>query len=74
MRRRARSIYGSTFAGCSKLKYIIIPSTVTEIGGSAFANCTSLSGTIIIPENIKYIGTYVFEGCTNLNKVIFKVS
>lgn len=38
------------FLGCSNLKTIDVPSSVTEIGESAFAGCTEL-------ETIRYFGT-----------------
>ncbi len=56
----------STFYGCSSLKEITIPSTVTKIQGSAFTNCTSLE-SIIIPEGVTALGD--FSGCTSLKAI-----
>lgn len=45
-----------------------IPSTVTAIGGSAFAE-TGLKN-LVIPEGIKSIQISAFEGCQNLESVV----
>ena len=47
---------------------VVIPAGVTEIGGSAFAGYTDLTG-VIIPESVKKIGWYAFQGCTGLIRV-----
>lgn len=54
---------------------IIIPSTlggypVTEIGDSAFSNCTNLT-SITIPDSVTSIGFSAFSGCTNLERITF---
>ena len=56
------------FKGCSKLKSIIIPNTVTSIGSEAFRNCTSLT-SVTIPNSVTSIGGHAFEGCTRLTSV-----
>ena len=38
------------FSGCSKLKSIIIPDSITSIGDYAFANCASLKTAIFQPS------------------------
>ena len=45
-----------------------IPNSVTNIGWSAFENCTSL-GSVTIPKNVSSISSGVFKGCTRLNSV-----
>ena len=40
---------------------MVIPSSVTNIGGVAFANCTGLS-SITIPSSVTFIGNAAFEG------------
>ena len=45
-----------------------IPDGVTEIGGSAFRGCTSLT-SITIPDSVAYIGNFTFNGCTNLTSI-----
>ena len=52
----------------TKVTKIIIPSTVREIGGSAFSGCTSLVD-IVLPDNIEIIEGSVFSNCTKLSEV-----
>ena len=56
------------FNGASKLKYVEIPETVTEIGSASFKKCTALE-TIKIPETVTEIGDGVFQGCTSLKEI-----
>ena len=62
------SIYGSTFSGCSNLKNITIPNTVTMVGGSAFANCGDLT-SIDIPNSVSIIDNNAFRGCSGLASI-----
>ncbi len=41
---------------------------VTDIGSSAFGNCTGLT-SVSIPSSVTYIGHYAFENCTGLTSV-----
>ena len=55
-------------------KKIIIPESVTEIGGddvhdSAFKDCRSLQ-EIVIPNLVTKIGYGAFKGCTALQNVV----
>ena len=45
-----------------------IPDSVTSIGYSAFAHCTSLT-SVTIPDSVTSIGEDAFSFCTNLNSV-----
>ena len=45
-----------------------IPSSVTQIEGGAFENCTNLS-SIIIPSSVTVTGGSVFKGCTSLTHI-----
>ena len=47
---------------------ILIPSTVTEIGDDAFANCCSLK-SLTIPDSVTKIGVEAFRGCTSLKSL-----
>lgn len=49
----------------SKLKSVSLPSTVTDIGSSAFYNCTALE-TVNLPKNINYVSNIAFVGCCSL--------
>ena len=61
------------FEGCSSLTRIIIPESVTTIGGSAFYGCSSLT-SISIPESVTTIGDYTFYGCSSLTRIIIPES
>ena len=68
IRNPITSLPASAFVGASKLKKIILPSTLETIGAKAFYYCTSLE-EITIPEGIKEIGNDTFYGCTALSSV-----
>jgi len=59
-----RIIPDDAFRGTS-VSRIEIPDSVTEIGISAFRNCTSLE-TIKMGDNVTTIGTSAFQGCSSL--------
>lgn len=46
----------------------VIPSTVTQIGKTAFAGCMGLK-KIVIPDSVTKIDTMAFSGCKNLESV-----
>lgn len=48
---------------------IIIPSSVTSIGNSAFAYCSSLQ-ELVIPSSVTSIGEMAFLGCNSLRSII----
>ena len=56
------------FKGCSRLKSVIIPNTVTDIKESAFKSCRKLE-SIIIPYSVDGIGYWPFEGCYRLEVI-----
>lgn len=59
------TIPGSTFMD-SGLENFTIPANITEIGASAFENCTGLK-SIAIPSSVKTIGQKAFKGCTGIS-------
>jgi hypothetical protein len=60
----------STFAGCKNLKGIVIPSTVTQIGVSAFESCTSLTTMDFKPNSsLTDFGYNVFLYCSSLKEL-----
>jgi hypothetical protein len=61
-------IGNSMFYQCSKLKTIVLPSTVTEILGKAFANTGIKS--IDIPNSVSHVGEDAFAYCSSLNTVV----
>ena len=62
------SIGRRTFIGCTSLKSINIPDSVTNIDDSAFYGCTSLT-SINIPNSVTSIGGGAFYGCTSLTSI-----
>ena len=67
--RSGTTIIGDlAFEGCTSLKSITIPDSVTNIGIAAFEGCTSLK-SITIPDSVTNIGMAAFEGCTSLESI-----
>ena len=58
-----KTIAGHAFSGCSSLKSITIPDSVTSIGRCAFLRCRSLQ-SITIPSSVTSIGDGAFEYCS----------
>lgn len=58
------------FRGCSSLRSVKIPNSVTTIGMSAFQDCDSLE-SIEIPENVANIYVLAFAGCERLDTLVF---
>ncbi len=65
------AIKGSMLLYCAnhKVTSVTIPDSVTEIGGRAFEDCTSLS-SVTIPDNVTKIGEVAFSHCISLTSVI----
>ncbi len=63
-----KCIADSAFSGCTSLKSITIPDSVTSIDGDVFRNCVSLE-SITIPDSVTSIGDSVFQGCTSLESI-----
>ena len=63
-------IYGysdtSNFAGCVKLKEVIIPEGTKAIAQSAFANSSFLE-KVVLPSTLVKIDDYAFYNCENMN-------
>ena len=47
---------------------LVIPNSVTSIGGSTFRDCSGLT-SITIPNSVTSIGNYSFKGCSGLTSV-----
>lgn len=61
------NISNDVFNGCALLTGFTIPSNVTAIGTTAFANTGLIELTI--PENVTSIGAQAFRKCLQLNRV-----
>ena len=72
---------GSAFGYCSNMKStneLVLAEGLTEIGGHAFHDCTSLTGTVVFPSTLETIQEYSFQNtgftgfdlskCSNLTK------
>lgn len=66
--KRIKEIADSAFSGCSNLKSVTIPDTVTKIGAESFSGCGRLQN-VTIPDSIKSIGLDAFKGCTALKSI-----
>ena len=52
----------------SSMEKVVIPSTVTDIGWSAFYGCTSLKG-VSLPDGLTKIDNYAFDRCKSFTDV-----
>lgn len=66
--KKLSAIEDAAFFGCSSLKSVSIPESVTSIGAMAFSGCTFLR-TAYIPEGLENLGTQAFYGCISLQSV-----
>jgi hypothetical protein len=58
-----------TMTACKSLKSVAdLPASVTQIGGRAFYDCTSLA-SITIPESVTQIGELAFAHCASLASI-----
>ena len=51
-----------------EIKDLVIPNSVTSIGGFAFYNCSGLT-SVTIPNSMSSIGNCTFSGCSGLTSV-----
>lgn len=56
------------FSGCTSLKCVDIPESITKIGYCTFLKCTSLT-SVIMPDSITSIDGSAFEDCSNLTSI-----
>ncbi|MDE5790670.1 MAG: leucine-rich repeat domain-containing protein, partial [Muribaculaceae bacterium] len=61
----------SAFTGCSSLREVTIPNSVTSIGSSAFNGCSGLT-YLTIGNSVARMGNNAFSGCNNLGEVILR--
>ena len=60
------------FDGCSTLRSITIPDTVTRVGDSAFRGCWGLT-SVALPNSVTSIGSAAFENCYALAELALNV-
>lgn len=68
---RLHEIGQNAFYGCTSLKEIVIPSSVSTIGYLAFYGCTALE-SVTIPQTATSLGHSLFYGCTSLKNVVLE--
>ncbi len=59
------------FSGCSKITKIHLPSTVTEIGNSAFQGCSGLKEFKLAHKEVPQTGTAALEGVNFNNAILY---
>ena len=64
-----KNICNAAFYKNYKITSVIIPDSVTSIGGGAFQNCTSLT-RVVIGDSVTRIGASAFSDCDNLTRVV----
>ena len=57
-----------SFADCTQLESISLPSTLSILGKLAFYNCSSLKA-IVLPSGMTHINDYTFAKCSSLETV-----
>lgn len=64
-------ISGAAFNGCSGIiGKLVLPSTLKEIGYSAFRSCSGIT-EVVIPAGVKRISNWAFSDCQSLTSVTF---
>ena len=61
-------IYGGAFMNC-KLKSIVLPDSVIELGYCAFQGSKNLT-KVVLSNSLNNIPMYTFEGCTSLDSIV----
>ena len=60
-----QSMSDCVFMGCSSLKEIFIPNTISNLGDGVFGHCVALR-KVVIPKEITSMTELTFSGCVNL--------
>jgi hypothetical protein len=53
-----------------KLIYLVLPRTLTGIGGNSFTNCVNLKN-VVFPDSLQWIRQNAFSGCVSLESLEF---
>ena len=63
-----RDIADGLFNGCTGVRNVTIPDSVTSIGERAFYNCSGLT-SVMIPNSVTSIGEWAFRDCSGIKSV-----
>ena len=61
-------IPNSCFSDCTRLKTVVLPSTLKEVGYSAFSGCVALEN-ITLPAGLQAIEGSAFMGCASIREI-----
>ena len=67
------SVGSYAFTGCTALRTVELPSSVTRIGDYAFSECTALR-EIRLPKDLRSLGRAAFQSCTALTALTLPAS
>ena len=70
-RHQVVGIDNNAFYAYHKLKSVVMPNGVIEIGTYAYYNCDNLT-SVTIPGSVKIIGIAAFQNCFDLKNVTYK--
>ena len=68
---KVTQISNYAFNNATKLKSIVIPEGVTNIGMNAFSGCTALE-SVTLPSTLTNISNLAFNNCNKLKSITFK--
>jgi hypothetical protein len=68
-----KTIEAQAFSGCSSLKFVTVPNSVTAINDSTFEGCSKLK-KIILGASTKTIGSKAFKDCASLTSIVIPKS
>jgi hypothetical protein len=57
------------FEGCTALREVMLPRSITHIGENAFSGCHALR-VVTLPDTLTNISNYAFESCTGLTEIL----
>ena len=60
---------GCSFYGCSSLKEIKFPKSLTSIGVQSFCNCSSLERADLLHTKVQQLGQQAFGNCASLREM-----
>lgn len=66
----ANELPDNAFMSKPTLVSIVLPSSITSIGGYCFMSCNKLAGTITIPNSVTSIGDFAFQICQNITGLV----